>query len=67
MQRSVKYIVVAAAVVVCLGVALWQYSYYEDQRNFGAAKNACERGCVGDSGGIEQCRQVCASHPDHYP
>jgi hypothetical protein len=67
MKRVMKYILVAAAVFACLVVALWKYSFYEDQRNFGAAKNACERGCIQDSGGIDQCRQVCAQHPDHYP
>jgi hypothetical protein len=67
MKRIVKYILAAAAIFVCLVVALWEYSAYEDQRNFGAAKNACERGCIQDSGGIDQCRQVCKQHPDHYP
>ncbi len=67
MQRNVKYVLAAAAVFVCLFVALWEYSSYEDQRNVGAAKNACERGCIQDSGGIDQCRQVCTQHPDRYP
>jgi hypothetical protein len=67
MLRVVKYILVAMAVFVCFVLALWNYSFYEDQRNFGAAKNACERGCIQDSGGIDQCRQVCTKHPDHYP
>jgi hypothetical protein len=67
MKRVMKYILVAAAVFACLVVALWKYSFYEDQRNFGAAKNACERGCIQDSGGIDQCRQVCTQHPDRYP
>jgi hypothetical protein len=67
MKRIVKYVLAAAAVFACLVIALWEYSSYEDQRNFGAAKNACERGCIQDSGGINQCRQVCAQHPDHYP
>jgi hypothetical protein len=67
MQRVVKYILVAMAVIACLVLALWNYSFNEDQRNFDAAKNACERGCIQDSGGIDQCRQVCMQHPDHYP
>lgn len=67
MKRIVKYALAAAGVFVCLVTALWEYSSYEDQRNFGAAKNACERGCIQDSGGINQCREVCAQHPDHYP
>ncbi len=67
MQSAVKFVLVGIAVFVCLVVALWQYSSYQDQRNFGAAKNACERGCIQDSGGIEQCRPLCAQHPDRYP
>jgi hypothetical protein len=66
MQRRVKYILAATAALICLIVALWEYSSYEDQ-NFRAAKNACERGCIQDSGGIDQCRQLCTQHPDHYP
>jgi len=67
MKRIVKYVWAAAAVFVCLVIALWEYSSYEDQQNFCAAKNACERGCIQDSGGISQCREVCTQHPDHYP
>ena len=67
MKPVVKYILFAAAAFLCLVVALWEYSSYEDEKNFGAAKNACERGCIQDSGGIEQCRQVCVQHPDRYP
>jgi hypothetical protein len=66
-MRIVKYVLAATAVFACLVAALWEYSSYEDQRNFGAAKNACERGCVQDSGGINECRKVCTQHPDHYP
>jgi hypothetical protein len=67
MQRVAKYILAAAAAFICLVVALWEYSSNEDQKNFKAAKNACERGCIQDSGGIDQCRQLCLQHPDHYP
>jgi hypothetical protein len=67
MRRALKYLLAAAAVLVCLVAALWEYSSYNDQKNFAAAKNACERGCIQDSGGIDQCRQVCAPHPDYYP
>ncbi len=67
MQPVVKYVLAGTAALVCGVVALWEYSAYQDQKNFSAAKNACERGCIQDSGGIDQCRQVCAQHPDHYP
>jgi hypothetical protein len=55
--RVVKYLLAATVVFICLVVALWNYLYYEDQKNFSAAKNACERDCIQDSGGIDQCRQ----------
>ncbi len=67
MPRVVKYLLAAAAVFICLVAALLEYSFREDQKNFSAAKNACERGCIQDSGGIDQCRRFCAAHPDHYP
>jgi hypothetical protein len=67
MKRIVKYVLAATAVFVCFVVALWEYSSCEDQRNFSAAKNACERGCIQDFGGIDQCRQVRTQHSDHYP
>lgn len=67
MQRVVKYLSATMVAFICLVVALWEYSSYEDEKNFSAAKNACERGCIQDSGGLDQCRQVCTQHPDHYP
>jgi hypothetical protein len=66
-MRIVKCVLAVVAAFICLAVALFAYSYYHDQKNFSAAKNACERGCIQDSGGIEQCRLVCADHPDRYP
>lgn len=67
MPRAVKYLLAALAVFVCLAVALWVYSSDQDQKNFRAAKNRCEIGCIQDSGGLEQCRALCKDHPDHYP
>jgi len=66
-MRVVKYVLAVVAAFICVVIALLAYSYYHDQKNFSAAKNACERGCIQDSGGIEQCRLVCADHPDRYP
>jgi len=66
-MRVVKYLLGVVSAFICLVMTLFAYSYYQDQKNFGAAKNACERGCAQDSGGIEQCRPACADHPDHYP
>jgi hypothetical protein len=67
MRRVIKYTFVAIAAFICVVIALWEYSTYSDQKNFSAAKNRCEVGCIQDSGGFPQCREVCAKHPDHYP
>ncbi|MBL6752427.1 MAG: hypothetical protein ISP90_18050 [Nevskia sp.] len=62
-----KEILAIVAVLIGLAVALFAYSSYEDQKQFSAAKNDCERGCIQDSGGLDQCREICVHHPDHYP
>lgn len=67
MRRVLKYSLGFLAALICLGVALFQYSYHADQQRFREAKNECERGCIQDSGGFPQCRDICAAHPDHYP
>jgi hypothetical protein len=67
MGRLLKYILVTVAVLACMVIALFAYAVYRDQKNFSEAKNDCERGCIQDSGGFPQCREVCAAHPDHYP
>jgi len=67
MRRVVKYALAIVAVLICLAIALLAYSFRRDQKQFSAAKNACERGCIQDSGGIDQCREFCIQHPDHYP
>lgn len=61
-----KKVLLLAASLVGLLVGLLVYSYYADQRNFRAAVNPCERACVQDSGGIEDCRKQCVSHPTTY-
>ncbi len=67
MRRVLKYLLAIMAAVICLFIALWQYSLDRDQKNFGAAKNKCEVGCIQDSGGLDQCRELCKTHPDRYP
>ena len=67
MPRIVKYFLAAMVIFIGVVAALWEYSSYSDRKNFGAAKNACERGCIQDSGGIDQCRKYCVQHPDRYP
>ena len=67
MRRGIKYTLALIAAFICLVVGLWEYSSYRGQKDFSAAKNKCEVGCVQDSGGLEECRKFCAQHPDHYP
>ena len=67
MRRVVKYILAVLAIFICVAIALFEYSSYEDQKTFSAAANQCERACIHDSGGIDQCRKFCTQHPDHYP
>jgi hypothetical protein len=67
MRRVVKLVLAIVAVFIGLATALLAYSFHQDQKNFSAATNPCERGCIRDSGGIDQCRAVCVGHPDHYP
>jgi hypothetical protein len=67
MRRVLAYTLIAAAVLIGLAVALVEYATERDRANLKAAMNKCEIGCVQDSGGIDQCRPICAQHPDHYP
>ena len=66
-MRVLKYVLAVVAVLVGLAVALFWYALDRDQKNFEQAKNKCEVGCIQDSGGFPDCRNYCASHPDHYP
>jgi hypothetical protein len=63
----VKYILGVLGVLLALAIALFEYSSYSDRRQFAAANNDCERGCIQDSGGLDQCRKICVAHPDRYP
>jgi hypothetical protein len=64
--RLLKKALLVVAVLVGLVVGLFFWSFYADQRRFKAAANPCERACIKDSGGLEGCRQECASHPMTY-
>ena len=66
-RRAIKYLLISTGVFICLVILLLAWSFHADQQNFQAAKNDCERACIQDSGGINQCRQICVSHPDRYP
>jgi hypothetical protein len=67
MRQAVKYVLSLAAAFICLAVALFEWSSYTDEKRFAAAINECERKCIQDSGGLDQCRKDCADHPDRYP
>lgn len=67
MRRIIKYVLILTAVFIGLVTLLLTWSFHADQARFKAAKNDCERACIQDSGGLDQCRQVCISHPDRYP
>jgi len=67
MPRTVKYILIVTAVFICMGILLLAWSFHADQQQFRAAKNDCERGCIQDSGGLDQCRKICEDHPSRYP
>ena len=60
-----KALLLAALLVGCV-VAVFLWSFWRDQRNFAAAANPCERACIQDSGGLDDCRAECASHPTSY-
>jgi len=66
-RRTVKYTLILAAALMCLVSLVFVWSFYADQQRFGAAKNYCERACIQDSGGLDQCRETCVDHSDRYP
>lgn len=66
-RRIVKYLLIFAAGLVCLVILALAWSIYAGQERYGAAKNDCERACIGDSGGLDQCRVYCVTHPNRYP
>ena len=67
MRRTVKYVWILTAAVMSLVILVLAWSFNADQQRFGAAKNNCERACIQDSGGLDQCREICVHHPDRYP
>ena len=67
MSSTLKFLLIAAAVLICLGAAFFEYAIDRDQQHFRAAKNECERECIQDSGGLEFCRNLCREHPTRYP
>jgi hypothetical protein len=66
-RRAVKYTLVLTAMSICMVMLLLAWSNRADQQRFQSAKNDCERGCIQDSGGLEECRKTCVDHPNRYP
>ena len=66
MRRIVKSVLILAAAFAGLVILLLAWSIFADQERFDAAKNACERGCIQDFGGLDQCRRMCVNHPIRY-
>ena len=60
-----KFLVVVAALLGLVIVVLL-YLAHADQQRFRAATNPCERDCLQDSGGLDDCHKLCASHPMTY-
>jgi hypothetical protein len=67
MRHILKYMLGVVAARLGVAIALFEYSTCADQQRFSAAKNDCERACIQDSGGLDQCRAVCVDHPNRYP
>jgi hypothetical protein len=61
-----KKVLLVVAVLLGLVVAVFCYSVRLDQQRFRSAANPCERDCVQDSGGLDDCRRLCVSHPMTY-
>jgi hypothetical protein len=66
MSGVLKKILLVVAAIFGLLVVVFFYSVYADQRRLRAAVNPCERDCLQDSGGLDDCRKLCASHPLTY-
>lgn len=66
MSGVLKKILPVLALLLGLVVVVFLYSVHADQQRFRAAANPCERDCLQDSGGLEDCRKLCASHPMTY-
>ena len=66
MPVALKRILLVIVVLLGLGIAVFLYSTSADQQRFRAAANPCERECLQDSGGLDDCRKLCASHPTTY-
>ena len=61
--KKTLFVVAAVIALVVVGVV---YAMRADMQRLRAATNPCEHDCLLDSGGIDDCRAQCASHPLTY-
>ena len=66
MSGVLRKILLVVAALLGLAIVVFVCSFYADQQRFRAAANPCERDCLQDSGGLDDCRKLCASHPMTY-
>ena len=66
MSRILKKILLVATALLGLAIVGFFGLFHADQDRFRAAGNPCERDCLQDSGGLDDCRKLCASHPMTY-
>ena len=66
MSSVLKKIALVGVALVGLMIIAIAYAIRADERRLHAATNPCEHDCLLDSGGVEFCRQLCASHPLTY-
>jgi len=66
MSGIVKKIALVMVVLVALVIALFMYLVHYDEQRLRAGTNPCQNACLQDSGGVDDCRKHCASHPLTY-
>jgi hypothetical protein len=66
MSGVLRKILLVVAALLGLVIIVFVCLFYADQQRFRAASNPCERDCLQDSGGLDDCRKLCASHPMTY-
>ena len=66
MRRVLKKVLLVLGALLGFVIVVFAYAFFADQQHFRAAANPCERDCVQDSGGLDNCRKQCASHPNTY-
>jgi hypothetical protein len=66
MSRVLKKILIGVGALLGIAIILAVYWVHADMQRLGAAANPCEHDCLQDSGGVDDCRTLCVSHPMTY-